>query len=123
MVAARDKLIREMKLALGATLVDFEFEQEEYDYCIDVSIDRYRQRSDNSMEESYVFVEVQEDVTTYTLPPEVQEVRAVYRRVNGSAAGATIDPFSLAMTQNIYLLQNPGGLGGGGAGQLATYDF
>ena len=29
----------------------------------------------------------------------------------------------LAFTNNIYMIQNPGGLGGGGAGQLATYDF
>lgn len=122
-LSGREKMIRDIKFSLGATLVDFEFEQEEYDYCIELAIDRYRQRSDNSMEESYVFLDVQKEITTYTLPPEVQEVRSVYRRVNGSASGATVDPFSLAMTQNIYMLQNPGGLGGGGSGQLATYDF
>jgi hypothetical protein len=104
-------------------MVDIELDPEDYDYCIEVSIDRYRQRSDNSMEESFLFIDLQPDVATYTLPDEVQEVRECYRRVNGNSGGSTIDPFSLAMTQNIYMIQNPGGLGGGGAGQLATYDF
>jgi len=57
------------------------------------------------------------------LPPEVQEVQSVYRRVNGSSGGTTIDPFSLSFSQNIYLVANPSQLGTTGSGMLATYDF
>ena len=121
-VTLREKLIREMRIALGGTIVDVELEQEEYDYCIDITLDRYRQRSGNSLQEGFLFLEIQPDVATYTLPKEVQDVIAVYRRSNGSSGG-TIDPFSLSFTQNVYMIQNPGAMGGSGAGQLATYDF
>jgi uncharacterized membrane protein YkoI len=119
----RDRLIREMKIALGGTIVDIELEEDELNYCIDITLDRYRQRSGNSIEESFVFLDVQTDVATYTLPNEVQEVRSVYRNVIGSSGGAAIDPFSLAFTNNIYMIQNPAQLGTTGAGLLATYDF
>lgn len=119
----RERLTREIQIALGGTMVDVELEKDEYDYCIDITLDRYRQRSGNSVEESFVFLDVQPDVSTYTLPGEVQEVRSVYRRVTGSSGGATIDPFSMAFTNNIYLIQNPAQLGTTGAGLLATYDF
>jgi hypothetical protein len=85
---------------------------------------RYRQKSTNATQESFIFLDVQPDVSQYTLPADVQEVRAVYRRsIGGTSGGAAIDPFSLAFTNNIYMVQNPGGLGSSGAGALATYDF
>ncbi len=120
---ARQRLIEEMEIALGGTIVDVELEDKEYNFAITVTLDRYRQRSGNAIEESFVFLDVQPDVAVYTLPPEVQEVRSVYRRVNGNSGGATIDPFSLAFTNNIYMIQNPAQLGTTGAGLLATYDF
>ena len=119
----RSKLAKQIQIALGSNIVDVELDPEDIDYCIDVTLDRYRQRSGNAIEESFVFIDVQPDVATYTLPPEVQEVRSVYRNVLGSSGGVAIDPFSLAFTNSIYMIQNPGNMGGGGAGQLATYDF
>jgi hypothetical protein len=120
---ARQRLIEEIEIALGGTMMEVELEEKEYNYAITVTLDRYRQRSGNAIEESFVFLDVQPDVAIYTLPPEVQEVRSVYRRVNGSSGGSTIDPFSLAFTNNIYMIQNPAQLGTTGAGLLATYDF
>ena len=119
----RERLIGEILIALGGTMVDVELEQQELDYCVTITLDRYRQRSGNSIEESFVFLDVQPDIATYTLPDEVQEVRAVYRNILGTSAGAAVDPFSLAFTNNIYLIQNPAQLGGSGAGMLASYDF
>lgn len=120
---ARSRLIREIQLRLGGGMVDIELDPEHYDFAISAALDRYRQRSQNSVEESFIFLDVQPDVATYTLPQEVQIVRAIYRRTVGSAGGATVDPFSLAFTNNVYLIQNPAQLGGTGAGTLATYDF
>ena len=75
------------------------------------------------MEESFIFLDVQEEQTSYYLPPEVQIVRSLYRRgIGGIGGGSSIDPFSIAGINNIYMMQNPGGLGGGGAGTLASYD-
>lgn len=122
-ITARQQLIEEMQILLGGTIVDVELEDKEYNMAITLTLDRYRQRSGNSVEESFIFLDVQPDVAQYTLPGEVQDVRSVLRRVNGSSGGSTIDPFSLAFTNNIYMIQNPAQLGGTGAGTLATYDF
>lgn len=120
---ARQRLSDEIIMGLGGTIVDVELEEKELNFAITVTLDRYRQRSGNAIEESFIFLDVQPDVAVYTLPTEIQEVRSVYRRVNGSSGGATIDPFSLAFTNNIYMIQNPAQLGTTGAGLLATYDF
>lgn len=119
----RAKLIKEIQLRLGAGIIDLELDPDHYNYAVDAAMDRYRQRSGNSMEESFIFLDVQEEQTSYYLPPEVQIVRSLYRRgIGGIGGGSAIDPFSIAGINNIYMMQNPGGLGGGGAGTLATYD-
>lgn len=124
MKTARAQLIEDIQLRLGGGIVDNELDPAHYDYAVTRAVDRYRQRSGNSVEESFVFLDVQPDVATYTLPNEVQEVRTIYRRfIGGSGQGSAVDPFSLAFTNNIYMIQNPGGLGGGGSGMLATYDM
>lgn len=119
---SRERLIKELKLRLGYGIIDLELDPEHFDYAVTVALERYRQRSSNSMEESFLFIDVQPEVASYTLPAEVQEVRSVYRRTVGSAGGAAIDPFSLAFANTLYMVQNPGGLGGSGAGTLANYD-
>jgi hypothetical protein len=121
---ARETLIKGIQLRLGAGMIDVELDPEHYDYAIQNAEDRYRQRSSNGVEESFVFLDIQPKVQTYTLPPEVQTVQSVYRRgIGGAGGGAAVDPFSLAFTNNLYMIQNPGGLGGSGSGTLATYDF
>lgn len=123
-MSTRDDMIKEIQLNLGYGIIDLELDQEHYDFALTAAIDRYRQRSGNSMQESFLFMDVQPEVATYTLPKEVQVVRSVYRRtIGGTSGGTSIDPFSLAFTNNIYMIQNPGGLGGSGSGTLATYDM
>jgi hypothetical protein len=119
----RQKLISQIHTALGGNMLEIDLEPSDYDYAVDVTLDRYRQRSGNSIEESFIFLDVQPEVFVYTLPQCVQEVKSVYRNVIGNSGGTAIDPFSLGFTNNLYLLQNPGGMGGSGAGQLATYDY
>jgi hypothetical protein len=118
-------LIEETKLRLGDGMMEVELGPDEYQLALRLAIRRYRQRSGNSMEEAFVFLEVEPEVATYTLPKEVQEVRAVYRKNIGATGGtgSAIDPFQLAFSNNIYMIQNPGGIQSGGAGFLATYDM
>jgi hypothetical protein len=124
METTRQKLIREMTLRLGGGMIDIELDPAHFEFAIDAALDRYRQRSGNALEESFVMLDLQPNVQVYTMPNEVQIVRSVYRRtIGGSAGGASVDPFSLAFTNNIYMIQNPGGMGGGGSGTLATYDM
>jgi hypothetical protein len=80
---------------------------------------RYRQRSANSVEESFGFFTLQIDQNVYTLPPEVMQVREVFRRSIGSRSGggdggSLFEPFNLAYT-NTYLLSSSN------MGGLATY--
>lgn len=121
---SRLKLIKEIQLRLGAGMVDIELDPEHYDLALTYALDRYRQRSTNALEESFVFLDFQPEITAYTLPNEVQEVTKVYRRgIGGNQGGPQIDPFSLAFSNNLYLINNPGGMSAGGSGTLATYDL
>lgn len=120
----KEKFIREIQLRLGAGMIDIELEDEHYETALTWTFDRYYQRSTNAVEQSFVFLEIQPNVQTYILPQEVKDVVTVYRRGwGGHHGGVQIDPFSLAFVNNLYMVQNPGGLGGSGPGTLATYDF
>lgn len=118
-------MIREIELQLGSGIIDIELDPEHYDLALELALDRYRLRSGNSLEECFIFLDVQPAVTTYTLPPEVQEVQDVYRGNIGSTAGsgASIDPFALAFTNNLFMVQGNLGGGAGGVGTLATYEL
>jgi hypothetical protein len=78
---------------------------------------RYRQRSQNSTEESFGFITLQVDQNEYFMPKEVMEVRQLFRRSIGSRSGggdggSLFEPFNLAYS-NTYLLSssNMGGMG------------
>lgn len=119
-----EKMIRDIQLALGVGIIDIELEDEHYHAALDFTFDRYYQRSTNATEDSFIFLEIQPNVQVYTLPEEVIVVMDVYRRGwGGHHGGVQIDPFSLAFINNLYMIQNPGALGGSGPGVLATYDF
>ena len=106
---------------LGGGMVDVELDPKHYETALDKALSRYRQRTENSTEESYFFMPTIVDQNTYTLPKEILEVRRIFRRSIGSRTGggdggSIFEPFNLAYT-NTYLLASSN-LGG-----LATYDF
>ena len=116
----RNKVIESIKLALGGGMVDIELDPAHYENAIDRALNRYRQRSSNAVEESYMFLELIQDQNEYRLPDEVITVRQVFRRAIGSrtgigAGGTLFEPFNLAYT-NTYLMS------GSMMGGLATYD-
>lgn len=119
-----NQFMDDVSTRLGVGIIDIELDPKHLDLAFRRSIMRYRQKSDNSMEESFMFLDLQPEQSTYTLPSEVQEIHYIYRRtIGGSSGGAAIDPFSLAFTNNIYMIQNPGALGTTGSGFIATYDL
>lgn len=107
---------------LGGGMVDVELDPMHYETALTKALTKYRQRSENSVEESYVTIKFNQDQNVYELPQEIIEVRKIYRRSVGSRLGGSADggslfePFNLAYT-NTYLLA------GSGIGGLATYDF
>ena len=115
--SSRQDLIRDLQLRLADGIVDVELDREHYDSAIDQALNKYRQLSSGSVEESVIFIQTQDGVTEYTLPNEVIEVRRLYRRGVGSnsGTGSNFDPFDVAFN-NMYLL-NAGQIGG-----IATFD-
>jgi hypothetical protein len=112
----RQELIEDIRTILGDGMVDVELDPKHYEQAIDLAVDKFRQKSSNSTEEAYIFLELQPDVNEYTLADEVIEVRDIFRRsVAGSNSSIDLDPFELAYT-NLYFLQ------GGRIGGLLTWD-
>ena len=53
-MAQRDDLTKEIELRLGGQMVDVELDPEHYELSINKSFEKYRQRSENSVEESFI---------------------------------------------------------------------
>lgn len=111
----RQDLTKRILIRLAANIIDVELGAEELEESIRTTLDKYKQRSSNSVEEGYFFLELQEDKSRYTLPTEIIEVREIFRRGLGrTEGGVTFDPFNASFT-NFYLLE------AGRQGGLATY--
>ena len=109
-----------VELSLGGGMVDVELDPAHYESALNTALTKFRQRSDNSVEESYMFLTTVIDENDYTLPHEVQEVKQIFRRSVGSRTGGgdggtLFEPFNLAYT-NTYLLSSSN------MGGLATYN-
>ena len=74
---------------LGGGMIDVELDPIHYQTALTKALTRFRQRSDNAVEESYLFLDTIIDVNEYTLPGEVMEVRKMFRRSIGSRPGTS----------------------------------
>lgn len=106
---------------LGGGMIDVELDPIHYETALQKSLTRFRQRSDNSVEESYIFMPTIIDQNEYYLPKEIVEVYKIFRRSIGSRTGggdggSIFEPFNLAYT-NTYLLASSN------MGGIATYDL
>jgi hypothetical protein len=113
---ARQGVYDYCKTMLGDGMIDVELDPIHYQTALDRALAVFRQRSDNAVEESYIYLTLLENQNEYILPKEIQQVRQIFRRSVGSrtgngAGGTVFEPFNLAYT-NTYLLSstNMGGL-------------
>ena len=88
---------------LGGGMIDVELDPIHYETALEKALGKFRQRSDNSVEESYLFMPTIIDQNEYTLPQEVTEVRKLFRRSIGSRSGGgdggtLFEPFNMAYT-------------------------
>jgi hypothetical protein len=117
----RNAVFDYVRTMLGDGMVEVELDPKHYETALNRAITRFRQRSSNAVEESYMFLELIQDTNEYRLPNEVVEVQSIFRRSIGSrsglgAGGTLFEPFNLAYT-NSYLLS------GTMMGGLATYEM
>jgi hypothetical protein len=108
-----------VQLQLGDQIIDIELDPSHYEAAYQRTLGVYRQRAQNAYEESYSFMQLQDNVNEYYLPQEVTQVRQIFRRTIGitGTGGYSFDPFGAA-TLNVYLLNFNQASGG-----MATYDF
>ena len=116
----KQEVFKYVELNLGGGMIDVELDPDHYETALETALSKFRQRSDNSVEESYMFLPTVIDQNDYTLPSEVVEVRKLFRRSIGSRTGGgdggtLFEPFNLAYT-NTYLLASSN------MGGLATYN-
>jgi|TARA_B110000967_G_scaffold62418_1_gene64149 hypothetical protein len=120
-VTTKQEVYDYVNTLLGGGMIDVELDPIHYETALKKALSRFRQRSENSVEESYLFLPTVLDQNEYTLPNEVVEVRQIFRRSVGSRSGggdggSLFEPFNMAYT-NTYLLSSSN------MGGLATYDM
>jgi hypothetical protein len=121
LVTKKQEVFDYVRAFLGGGMVDVELDPIHYETALTKALTRFRQRSDNSIEESYISLDLIQDQNDYILPQEVVEVRQIFRRSVGARSGngdgsSLFEPFNLAYT-NTYLLA------GSSIGGLATYEL
>lgn len=115
--SVKQDLYNRILVRLGATGVTVELTPAVLEEAVRTALTRYRQRSENSVEESYLFLEMQDGKQDYILPKDVVEVRDIYRRGLGLTQGGTsFDPFSASFT-NLYLSE------AARQGGVSTYEY
>lgn len=118
---AKEQVYDYVKTMLGDGMIDIDLDPKHLQIGLERALNKYRQRGDSSVEESYMFLTLEADINTYTLPKEVINVRQIFRRSIGSRSGmgdggTLFEPFNMAYT-NTYLLSSSN------MGGLATYEI
>lgn len=115
---AKNSVYDYVRYTLGDGMIDIELDPVHYENSLNQALLRFRQRSSNSVEESYSFLELQQDTNVYTLPKEVISVRNCFKRNIGANSGTAsqYEPFEAGFV-NFYMIQS------GRVGGLATYAF
>ena len=98
---ARQSVFDYCKAMLGEGMIDIELDPIHYETALNRSLAIYRQRSDNSVEESMAFITLTENQNEYILPKEIQHVRQIFRRsvgsrTGGGSGGTVFEPFNMA---------------------------
>lgn len=115
----KSDIVDYIRLRLGDQIVDVEADKEHYEMGIKQALIRYRQKSSNSVEESYAFLDLKPETQEYILPNYIVDVKQVFRRGIGSVTGTTasqFEPFSSGYL-NTYMLV------AGRVGGLTNYEL
>ena len=99
---AKQQVYDYVNAMLGGGMVDIDLDPIHYQTALDRALNKYRQRGDSSVEESYMFLTLELNTNTYTLPKEVISVRQLFRRSIGSRTGGgdggtLFEPINMAL--------------------------
>ena len=75
--AAKHEIYDYVKTRLGDGMIEVELDPKHLENAFVTAVDKFRQRSSNSVEESYGFLDLQPDQTTYVLPAEIMNVKQI----------------------------------------------
>ena len=117
--AKRAEIIDYIRMRFADGIVDVELDKAHYEMGIKQALIKYRQKAQNSTEESYASMTLLPETQEYILPKEIMQVRAAYRRGIGSVTGTTasqFEPFSSGYL-NTYMLV------AGRVGGLTNYEL
>ena len=115
----QNDIVDYIRLRLGYGMIDVEADKEHFDMGIKQALIRYRQKSSNSVEESYAFLDLKPETQEYILPNYIVDVKQVFRRGIGSVTGTTasqFEPFASGYL-NTYMLV------AGRVGGLTNYEL
>jgi hypothetical protein len=109
--AERQKVYDYCRTMLADGMIDVELDPIHFETALEKTINRFRQRSPNAVEESYMFLELERDKNEYRLPDEVIAVQSVFRRTLGSRSGGgtgtNFEPFNLAYMVSRTIFHRP----------------
>jgi hypothetical protein len=91
----KNDVIKQIRLLLGDGMIDIELDPEHYDVALDIALSKIRQRSENAVEEDFYALELKEDVSEYTLPEEIIEVKQIWNRSFGNGVSGGVDMDSI----------------------------
>ena len=66
-LVAKQEIFDYVKTRLGDGMIEVELDAKHYEMAFASALDKFRQRSSNSVEESYGFLELQSEVSVYTM--------------------------------------------------------
>jgi hypothetical protein len=85
--AHKEDTFNYVRAFLGDGMVDVELDTNHFEMSLHKALAIYKQRSPNSVEDSYAFLDLVQDQNEYILPKEIIEVREIFRRSIGSRTG------------------------------------
>lgn len=121
-IAVRQSLVDKIIASLGGNEMEIELSEESVQLCIDLALDKLKQRSDSSLEESLILLTLIKNQREYILPNEVADIERIYRKGFGRNLGSinNFDPFYYSGWNNIFScsVSNAGRCGG-----LVTFEL
>jgi hypothetical protein len=102
-----DQLFKSIYVRLGGTSIQVEIGDQDYMVAFDEALRLYRARSSNSINEGWLFLELQPGTNEYFLPRDIDSIKEIRRqRVGYIGSGTGFEPFSASVVN--HMLTQPG---------------